>query len=78
MTLLYLSSLSALPLIVTLPVTVPYDALPAKADINDVLPTAEHLLVKKMAFDKGGQTHCMHPEALCHRCRPEVHTHMRE
>ena len=38
MTLLYLSSLSALPLTFTLPLTVPYEALPAKAAIKEVLP----------------------------------------
>ncbi len=38
MTLLYLSSLSALPLTLTLPLTVPYEALPAKAAIKEVLP----------------------------------------
>ena len=38
MTLLYLSSLSVLPLTFTLPLTVPYEALPAKAAIKEVLP----------------------------------------
>ena len=41
MTLLYLSSLSALPLTFTLPLTVPYEALPTKAAIKEVLPAAQ-------------------------------------
>ena len=41
MTLLYLSSLSALPLTFTLPLTVPYEALPANAAIKEVLPAKQ-------------------------------------
>ena len=44
MTLLYLNSLSGLPLIFTLPLTVPYDAFPAKAAIKEVLPAQQQLM----------------------------------